>query len=93
MSSCSQPDRGRVTLVRPRQFRFATVLLALLLLFASGQVAAASPTISPVLPPGGFDTIAQNTSILLRIFYGDGSFPVSDGTLIRRINKILSIAA
>jgi outer membrane autotransporter protein len=82
MSSCSQPNRGRATLVRLRQFRFGTVLLALLLLFASGQVAAASPTISPVLPPGGFDTIAQNTSILLRIFYGDGSFPVSDGTQI-----------
>jgi uncharacterized protein with beta-barrel porin domain len=83
MSKLSPPGRGLARILFSKLHRFGPVLLALLMLVASGQVSAASPVVSPVLPPGGFATIAQNTSILLRIFYGDGpSSPVSDDTNI-----------
>ncbi|MEO7251033.1 MAG: hypothetical protein ABIW30_00315, partial [Arenimonas sp.] len=75
MTNSSQTGRGIVKL-------FGPLLVAVLMLCASGQSVAAAPQITPVLPPGGIATIAKNTSILLRIFYGSGTFPVSDGTQI-----------
>lgn len=82
MSDSSQPDRGHVKLARSRLARFAPFLISLLMLAASGQAAAAPTTVSPVQPSSGFATIAKNGSILLKVFFGSGSFPEPDGSQI-----------
>lgn len=78
MSICDRPDPLR------QRLGSAHALLALLMLAFAGRSFAASPSIDPVSPASGVATIAQDTSIALKIFFGTlGDNPEPDGSEIQ----------